>query len=92
MFFEINKTVVLNKKILLIQDYISQLYSIKKVQKLEDKLNDIKNILTYFNDTSIEDYINNIYLNCEMEVNMEETLFLSTAHGSKGLEWECIFN
>jgi DNA helicase-2/ATP-dependent DNA helicase PcrA len=91
LFDEINKTPVLNKKISLIQDYICYLYTIKKIQKLEDKLNDIKSILTYFNDTSIEDYINNIYLNCDMEVNMEETLFLSTAHGSKGLEWEYVY-
>lgn len=87
----VNNTPVLNIKVLLVQEYIFNLYTSKKIPKIEDKMNDIKSILTYFNDTSIEDYINNIYLNCDMEANMEDTLFLSTAHGSKGLEWEYVY-
>jgi hypothetical protein len=42
------------------------------------------------NKQSIEEFINNIHLNLEID-STEESLFLSTVHGSKGLEWEYVY-
>jgi hypothetical protein len=42
------------------------------------------------NKQSIEEFISNIHLNLEIDT-IEDCLFLSTVHGSKGLEWEYVY-
>lgn len=91
MLENVNNTIVISKKISYIESYIQYLYASVNKQKIDEKMEDIKNILTYFGDCSIEDFINNIYLNCEMETEIGESLFLCTAHSAKGLEWKYVY-
>ena len=51
---------------------------------------DIENIIQYFkSDNNLNDYINNIYLNYEN--NNINSIYLTTIHGSKGLEWDNVY-
>ena len=72
-------------------DYLSHIWKINRVKNIEDKVEDITQLLSYLNTSTIEDYINNIYLNCEISTDIEDSLYLSSVHGSKGLEWEYVY-
>ena len=52
--------------------------------------NDINHLINNFNSISIIDFINDIYLNQEVN-NLENSIYLSTIHGSKGLEWKYVY-
>ena len=72
----------INKIILYLSDYYD-----------ENIINNIKNIIPKnLNDEKLKDLINNIYLNDNLENNLQGSkLLLTTAHSSKGLEWEYVY-
>ena len=76
------------KKIRMIIDYLENLWILNKESKIDEKINDITNLTNYLNNTTINDFINDLYLNKEIETNLDNCLFLSTIHGSKGLEYK----
>ena len=39
----------------------------------------------------MKDFINELYLNQSIELNLDNTIYLTTIHGSKGLEWEYVY-
>ena len=45
----------------------------------------------YLNDSSLEQFIIDLYLNQEVETNLENILYLTTIHGAKGLEWNYVY-
>ena len=65
---------------------------INYLEKIWDSIeykNDINYLIKFFNNLSLEDFINNINLNDE--TNLEDTIYLSTIHGAKGLEWKYVY-
>lgn len=88
-------------------DLYNTIIQIKKIKKDVDKIkliinymehfwsnenkNDINNLLCYLKNYSLEEFINNLYLNQEVNPNSDEMLYLSTIHGAKGLEWNYVY-
>jgi DNA helicase-2/ATP-dependent DNA helicase PcrA len=71
-------------KLKLVTNYLEQFWT-------SENKKDVNKLLNYLKDFSLQEFINNIYLNQEVENNIEDTLYLSTIHGSKGLEWEYVY-
>ena len=59
-------------------------------KNMENREKDLLSLLAFMNKQSIEEFISNIHLNLEIDTT-EDSLFLSTVHGSKGLEWEYVY-
>ena len=74
-----------------IVNYLEKLWTIKKESNIEGKISDIYNLLNYLKNSSLEQFINDLYLNQEVETNLENVLYLTTIHGAKGLEWEYVY-
>ncbi len=74
-----------------IVNYLEKLWTIKKESNVEGKVADIYNLLNYLKNSSLEQFINDLYLNQEVETNLENVLYLTTIHGAKGLEWEYVY-
>lgn len=70
--------------------YLIQRWRDNKDKNLENKINDINNLITYIGNDTIESFIANLHLNIEIECT-DDSLFLSTAHSAKGLEWEHVY-
>lgn len=83
----INKDIDKAKAILY---YLEKLWIIKH-KNVDEQKNDILNLLYYLRNSSLSDFINNLYLNQEIESTYDNVLYLSTVHGSKGLEWEHVY-
>lgn len=71
-------------------------YIVKYLQTLwkestDNIITDIYNLLNYLNSSSLEEFINDLYLNQDVETNLENVVFLTTAHAAKGLEWEHVY-
>jgi len=81
----------LHQKLFLLVNYLTNLWKLKKVRDLENRSDDIKKLLAYFGDATISEFISNIHLNYEVECDVEDTLFLTTAHSAKGLEWTYVY-
>ena len=79
------------QKIYLIQKYLEKVYKFNGDYNLEKKMNEILALTEYFGETSIEDFISNIYLDQYEDFSMDDVLFLSTVHGAKGLEWKYVY-
>ena len=73
-----------------ILSYLEKLWLYKN-KNVEDHKNDILSLLYYLRNSSLIEFINNLYLNQEIECNYDNVLYLSTVHGSKGLEWEHVY-
>ena len=75
--------------------YLEKLMTINKTKKIEEKMYEIRTLLNFFylnKNVTINDFINDLYLNKEMDyVEEKDTLFLSTVHGAKGLEWKYVY-
>jgi DNA helicase II / ATP-dependent DNA helicase PcrA len=75
--------------------YLENLMIMNKTKKIEEKMYEINTLLNFFylnKNININDFINDLYLNKEMDyVEEKDTLFLSTVHGSKGLEWKYVY-
>uniref|UniRef100_A0A6C0EGW6 DNA 3'-5' helicase n=1 Tax=viral metagenome TaxID=1070528 RepID=A0A6C0EGW6_9ZZZZ len=65
-------------------------YIIKMLNYNDDNNKDINNLLKYFKNITLEEFINNLYLNYET-IEDNKTVYLSTIHGSKGLEWDTVY-
>jgi DNA helicase-2/ATP-dependent DNA helicase PcrA len=74
-----------------IVNYLEKLWILKKESNVEGKITDIYNLLNYLKNSSLEQFINDLYLNQEVETNLENVLYLTTVHGAKGLEWEYVY-
>lgn len=78
------------EKIHIIQNYLFTLWTNNNETNIDSRQNDIISLVQHMKNQKIEDFINNIHLNLEIS-NTEEYLFLSSVHGSKGLEWEHVY-
>ena len=58
---------------------------------LDDKVKDILNLLSYLANSNLQQFINELYLNQSIEVNLDNSIYLTTIHGSKGLEWDYVY-
>ena len=56
-----------------------------------DKKKDILDLLYYLRNSTLNDFITNLYLNQEIQNDYSNQVFLSTVHGSKGLEWNHVY-
>lgn len=74
-----------------IMNYLEKLWIAKKESNIDGKLSDIYNLLNYLKNSSLEDFINDLYLNQEVETNLENIIYLTTIHGAKGLEWSVCY-
>ena len=74
-----------------ILEYLQELWIKKKESNIDAKVEDIRTLLNYLKDLSLEDFISELYLNIEIDAIEEDNLLLSTVHGSKGLEWKYVY-
>ena len=79
------------EQILTIQIYLEKLWKKNYTQKIEEKSLEIKNLLLYLGTNKLNSFISDLYLNLDINCDIEDTLFLSTVHGAKGLEWEHVY-
>lgn len=87
MVKKINRDIDKAKSILY---YLEKLW-ILRISNIEEYRNDILTLLYYLRNSSLLEFINDLYLNQEIESNRENVLYLSTVHGSKGLEWDHVY-
>jgi DNA helicase-2/ATP-dependent DNA helicase PcrA len=84
----------IKEQVQMIQIYLMNLWisnnDNSKNYNMENREKDLLSLLSFMNKQSIEEFISNIHLNLEID-NIEDSLFLSTVHGSKGLEWEYVY-
>lgn len=73
-----------------ILSYLEKIW-LQKHKYIEEYRNDIFNLLFYLRNSNLNDFINNLYLNQEVECNYDNVLYLSTIHGAKGLEWDYVY-
>jgi DNA helicase-2/ATP-dependent DNA helicase PcrA len=76
-----------NEKAKLILFYLEKLWT----NNQEEKKKDILYLLYYLRNSSLIEFIRDIYLNQEIETSHDNVLYCSTIHGSKGLEWEHVY-
>jgi len=93
---EIENTNLIIGKIKLIILYLQDLWKQNKntyrSSNIESMVDDTRILLNYIsNKSSLEEFINDLYLNKEIDQNFEESVYLTTVHGSKGLEWEYVY-
>jgi DNA helicase-2/ATP-dependent DNA helicase PcrA len=58
---------------------------------IEDKSKDILLLISYLSNSSLQQFITELYLNQSIEVNLDNSIYLTTIHGSKGLEWDYVY-
>lgn len=88
-----SKVKSIKEKVHMVQSYLIYLWEFNNDSRgtnLEQRKSDLISLLAFMNKQSIEEFINNIHLNLEID-NHEDSLFLSTVHSSKGLEWEYVY-
>lgn len=76
-----------NIDINIIKDYFNNLW------KDKNKYQDLLNLLKYCKNASndIINFINNIYLEYDNNEDNDNSIYLTTIHGSKGLEWKYVY-
>jgi DNA helicase-2/ATP-dependent DNA helicase PcrA len=78
------------EKIILILDYFKENFNLSK-----NDLNDIEKLIKYFkidNSNELNNFINNIYLDYDiLNEDKINSLYLTTIHGAKGLEWKNVY-
>lgn len=84
----VKKTIDVLKIIIL---YLNKLWSLNKKNNLEQYNEDIKSVLNYLNNENLEEFVSNLYLNKEIDIEYDDYLYLSTIHGAKGLEWKYVY-
>ena len=96
----VKKQTFVMEKIKLIISYLQNLWKMNKQSNIkgmknwniEEKIEDTKILLNFMNNqSSLEEFVNNLYLNQEVDAKYEDSLFLTTVHGSKGLEWKYVY-
>lgn len=92
--FSDSETNLVKNKIKTIISYLEKLWLINhdKLYIIE-YINDINKLLNYLKDSSLRDFINDLYLNQEIDIdtNSDNILYLTTIHGAKGLEWDYVY-
>ena len=73
-----------------ILNYLEKLW-LGKNRLFETNSQDILSLLYYLRNSSLNDFITDLYLNQEIQTSIENVVFLSTVHGSKGLEWNHVY-
>lgn len=73
--------------------YLEKVWSNKNKydSHLEEKMKDILLLISYLASSTLKDFINELYLNQSIEANLDNTIYLTTIHGSKGLEWDYVY-
>ena len=74
-----------------ILEYLSELWLKKKESNIDAKIEDIRTLLNFLNDLTLEEFISELYLNIEIDAEEDDNVLLSTVHGAKGLEWEHVY-
>ncbi len=84
----------ISEQMFMIKSYLMNLWLINNTNSkscnIETREKDLISLLSFMKKQSIEEFISNIHLNLEID-SIEDSLFLSTVHGSKGLEWEYVY-
>jgi DNA helicase-2/ATP-dependent DNA helicase PcrA len=81
------------EQINMVQSYLFMLWANNNEKNMESRKDDMISLLMFMNkqsNQSLIEFINNIHLNLEID-SIDDCLFLSTVHGSKGLEWEHVY-
>jgi DNA helicase-2/ATP-dependent DNA helicase PcrA len=73
-----------------ILNYLEKLW-LNKYKQSQNYSQDILSLLYYLRNSSLNDFIADLYLNQDIESTSENVIFLSTVHGSKGLEWNHVY-
>jgi len=73
-----------------ILSYLENLWFIKN-RNFESERRDILNLLFFLRNSTLNEFINDLYLNRNIEIDIDNKVFLSTVHGSKGLEWNYVY-
>jgi DNA helicase-2/ATP-dependent DNA helicase PcrA len=73
-----------------ILSYLENLWFIKN-RNFESERKDILNLLFFLRNSTLNEFINDLYLNRNIEIDIDNKVFLSTVHGSKGLEWKYVY-
>jgi hypothetical protein len=72
--------------------YLEKLWSNRYDQShIVEKVKDILLLISYINQSNLRDFINELYLNQSIETNLDNTIYLTTIHGAKGLEWDYVY-
>jgi hypothetical protein len=73
--------------------FLEKIWTIKNKHDshFEDKIKDINLLLSYLSNSNIHQFINELYLNQSIEINLDNSIYLTTIHGSKGLEWDFVY-
>jgi DNA helicase-2/ATP-dependent DNA helicase PcrA len=79
------------EKAKLILTKLQELWTIKKEPNVDNMVMEVFSLLNYLKDSSINEFINSMYLNKEIETNNDNLLYLTTIHGAKGLEWDYVY-
>jgi DNA helicase-2/ATP-dependent DNA helicase PcrA len=78
--------------IIYLQDLWKQNKYTYKSSNIENMVDDTRVLLNYIsNKASLEEFINDLYLNKEIDQDYEDSVYLTTVHGAKGLEWEYVY-
>jgi superfamily I DNA/RNA helicase len=72
-----------------ILQYLIKIWKDNKERNTE-MIQDINSIILYMRNDTIEQFINNLHLNIEIE-HTNDSLFISTIHSAKGLEWDHVY-
>lgn len=92
LFETINKCKSIYDQIKYIINYLEPLWKQNKYSHIEDKIDDVRILMSYIKQhNSIAEFINNLYLNHEVDTKFEESVYLTTVHGAKGLEWDYVY-
>ena len=90
-----NENIIMGK-IRIIILYLQDLWKMNKTMyrsnNIDKMVEDTRVLLNYIsNKSSLEDFVNDLYLNKEVDQDFEDSVYLTTVHGAKGLEWEYVY-
>ena len=76
-----------------ILSYLEKIWASKNKfdSHLEEKVRDINLLLSYLSSSNLKQFLNELYLNQSIEANIDNAIYLTTIHGSKGLEWDYVY-
>lgn len=90
-----NENIIMGKIriiILYLQDLWKMNKSMYRSSNIDKMVEDTRVLLNYIsNKSSLEDFVNDLYLNKEVDQDFEDSVYLTTVHGAKGLEWEYVY-
>lgn len=93
---QLENTNLIMEKVKLIIIYLESLWKRNKTtyksSNIENMIDETRILMNYISTkASLEEFINDLYLNKEIDQNFEDSVYLTTVHGSKGLEWEYVY-